>query len=130
MTKSGKVDGIRYLLDLGVTVPTSMNVAEPCHEDCDYCGVDMLVLDEQDLRTLDPCMEAIRMDKLDVVQLFEEYVGLRYRHFHAIRLAMKYESVTVLKYLYRKYKHELNTNYSACVSLSDCKHWTLLKEAC
>ena len=130
VTKSGKVDAIRYLLTLGVIMPTIKNVSEACHKDCEYCGVNMLVLDREEQRTHDLCMEAIRMDKLDVVQLFEEYVDIRYKYFHAIRLAVKYECVTVLKYLHKKYKHELNTNYSVPVLYSDCKHWTLLKEAC
>ena len=130
VTRNGEVDAIRYLLNLGVAVPTAMDVSEPCHEDCEHCGVNMLMLDSEKQRRLDPCMEAIRWDNLKVVQMFAEYVGIRYRHFHAIRLAMKYESVTVMKYLHKKYKHKLNTNYSESVLHPDCKHWTLLKEAC
>ena len=48
-TKRGKIDGVRYLLDLGVEMPTY--VLKTCHEDCKHCGVDMLVLDEAKQRT-------------------------------------------------------------------------------
>ena len=130
VTKSGKVDAIRYLLDLGVTMSTDLNVSEACHRDCKHCGMDMLVLDIQEKLLLNPCMEAIRMDKLDVVQLFAEYIGIRYRHFYAIRYALKYDSVTVMEYLHRCYRHPLNIKYSVRLCCSEAKHWTLLKTAC
>ena len=130
VTCSGKVDAVRYLLDLGVTLPIDMTVSEACHELCRHCGVDMLVLDEAEQDALNPCMVAVGMDKLDVVQLFEEYGSKRYQHFSAIRLAVIRDSVTVIEYLHKKYRHPLNASYSASLEHSDYKHWTFLKEAC
>ena len=138
VTYSGRVDAVRYLLDLGVTLPTNMNVSKPCHELCKHCGINMLtttnhimlVLDDAKQRTQDPCMLAIYMDKLDVVQLLEEYGGNRYKHYTAIQVAVKRDSASVLEYLHRKYRHPLNTSYSASLELSVYKHWTFLKQAC
>ena len=134
VTCSGKVKAIRYLLNLGVTVPTYESKAR--HELCTHCGVDMLVLDDDDQkqRTQDPCMEPIHMDKLKVVQLFEEYGSKSFKCFNSFRLAVISDSVTVVEYLHRKYRHSLNTNYtivySNSVAQSDYKHTTLLEEAC
>ena len=127
MTHRGKVGTIRYLLDQGVKVPTYVSKAS--HDECKHCGVELLVLDTKH-QIQDPSMEAIRRDKVDVVQLFEEYGSQTFEHFHAFRLAVICDSVTVMEYLHRKYRHPLNINYSVSQLHSDCKHWTLLKEAC
>ena len=134
VTKSGKVDAIRYMLDLGVTMPTNMNVSEACHthELCEICGLDMLVLDPRELCLLHPFLEAIRTDNLDVVKLFEEYGSKSFKYFTAIRLAVLHNSVNVIEYLHRKYRQPLDINYTAPDSVQDCDiyHFTLLKEAC
>ena len=127
VTKSGKVDAIRYLLDLGVKVP--IYVSKTSHEDCKHCGVDTLVIDTKH-QIQDPSMEAIRRHKVAVIQLLEEYGSETFKHFNAFRLAVIYDSVTVLEYLHRSYRHPLNINYSVSNLHSDCKHWNLLKEAC
>ena len=129
VTTTGTVDAIRYLLDQGVPMPTY--VFKTCQEHCKHCGVDMLELEDYEQYTENPCLEAIIMDKLDIVQLFEECGCKNYKHFIAFRLAVLYDSVTVLDYLHRKYKHSLNINYNtACARRTDPKHKTLLIEAC
>ena len=128
VTKSGKVDVISYLLDLGIKVP--IYASEACYEHCEQCREDMLVLDQQEQRTQDPSMEAIRMDKLEVVQLLENHGSKTFQHFNAFRMAVISNSLTVVEYLHRKFRHPLNTNYSVSVKKSDYKHLTLLKEAC
>ena len=133
VTQSGQVDAIRYLLDLGVTMPTHMRVhmAEACHELCKHCGRDTLVLDLP-LYLEDPVDEALSMDKLDIVQLFEEYGSQSFKHLSTFRLAMTCSSVTVIEYLHRKYGHSLNINYttSDIKVYPHYKHWTFLSEAC
>ena len=128
VTKSGKVDAISYLLDLGVNM--SSCVSKACYEHCEQCCEDMLVLDQQEQRTQDPSMEAIRMDKLEVVQLLENHGSKTFQHFNVFRMAVISNSLTVVEYLHRKFRHPLNTNYSVSVKKSDYNHWTLLKEAC
>ena len=115
VTEHGKVD-------------TNMNVPEACHELCKQCGVNMLVID--DYKQEDPCLEAVCRDMLDVVQLFDKHGSKSVKYFSAIRLAVIRDSVKVLEYLHKKYKHPLNMNYSVSVRYCDCMHWTLLKEAC
>ena len=68
--QSGEVDAIRYLLDLGVKLPTDIAVSEACFEQCNHCGIDMLVIADDKQQREDLCLEVIRMDK--AVQLFEE----------------------------------------------------------
>ena len=134
VTKSGKVDAIRYMLDLGVTMPTNMNVIETrnAHELCKQCGLDMLVIDAHERNFKHPFLEAIRTDNLDVVQLFEEYGSKSFESFSVFRLAMIFGSVNVIEYLHRKYRHPLNINYTNPVPdrLFEYRHLTLLKEAC
>ena len=127
VTESGKVDALRYLLDLGVKVPTY--VSKTRHDECKHCGVELLVLDTKH-QIQDPSMKAIRRNKVAVVQLFEEYGSETFKHFNAFRWAVIYDSVTVLEYIHRSYRHPLNINYSVSKIQSNCKHWTLLKEAC
>ena len=127
VTQNGKVATIRYLLDQGVKLPTY--VSKTSHDECKHCGVELLVLDTKH-QIQDPSMKAIERGNLDVVQLLEEYGSQTFEHFHAFRLAVIYDKVTVMEYLHRKYRHPLNINYSASRLQSDNKHWTLLKEAC
>ena len=75
-------------------------------------------------------MEAIRRDMVDVVQLFEKNGSKTFEHFTAFRLAVLFYAVAVMEYLHKQYKHPLNINYSESQLHSDCKHWTLIKEAC
>ena len=127
VTQDSKVGTIRYLLDQGVKVPTY--VSKTSHDECKHCGVELLVLDTKH-QTQDPSMKAIRRDKVDVVQLFEEYGSETFKHFNAFRWAVIYDSVTVLEYLHGSYRHPLNISYSVSKIQSNCKHWTLLKESC
>ena len=126
-TNKGTVDGVRYLLDQGVKVPTY--VSKTSHKECKNCGVELLVLDAKQ-QTQDTSMEAICRDKVDVVQLFEEYVSESFEQFNPFRLAVLFDSVTVMEYLHKKYKHPLNINYGVSKIQSNYKHCTLLKEAC
>ena len=114
MIRKGGDDALRYLLDLGVTVPTY--VSEACHEHCARCSVEMLVLDDAKQRSQDPCMLAIHMDRLDVVQLLEEYGSKSVQYFNAFRYAVMHGKITVAEYLHRKYRHPLNINYKVSVT--------------
>ena len=127
VTHRGKVATIRYLLDQGVKVPTY--VSKTSHDECKHCGVELLVFDTKH-QIQDPSIEAIDRGNLDVVQLLEEYGSKTFEHFNAFRLAARYDKVTVMEYLHRKYRHPLNINFGGSFLHSDCKHWTLLKYAC
>ena len=134
VTKSGNVDAIRYLLDLGVTMPTNMNVSEARHayKLCKQCGINMLVINYHEPSLQHPFWEAIRMDKIDVVQLFEDYGSKSFKYFSVFRLAVICDSANVIEYLHKKYRHPLNINYTYRVPYRCFKymHLTLLKEAC
>ena len=130
VVQSGELDAIRYLLDLGVKLPTDIVVTEACYEQCKHCGMDMLMIADAKQQREDLCLEVICMDKIDAVQLFEENGSKSFKYFNAFRLAVTYDSVTVLEYLHRKYRHPLNTYYTISNLRFDYKHWTFLKEAC
>ena len=127
VTSRGTIATIRYLLDQGVKVPTY--VSKTSHDECKHCGVGLLVFHTKH-QIQDPSREAIDRGNLDVVQLLEEYGSKTFEHFNAFRLAARYDKVTVMEYLHRKYRHPLNINFGGSFLHSDCKHWTLLKYAC
>ena len=87
----------------------------------------MLVLDDAKQRAQDPCMLAIHKDRLDVVQLLEEYGSKSVQYFNAFRYAVMHGKITVVEYLHIKYRHPLNINYKVSVTN---KHWNVLKESC
>ena len=70
MTQSDNVEDIRYLLNQDVTM--SIYTSEDCYKHCSHCDVYTLVLDDSTQQLQAPCLEAIRLDNLEAVKLFEE----------------------------------------------------------
>ena len=66
VTKSGKVDAISYLLDLGVKMPIYTSVA--CYEHCEHCVMDTLVLD--------------KLENIPRTLLWKLFVWIRWRLFN------------------------------------------------
>ena len=125
------VEAVRYLLDLGVTLPTYQQEAE--HKPCQKCGTNRLYISRDHKQVvLDPCIAAISMGNLDIIQLLEKHGTQSFNSFDVFRSALHYPEVT--EYLLNEYTYPLNTEYTANDAniyvdyQSD--YWTLLMEAC
>ena len=67
---SRNVEAVRYLLDLGVAIPTF--TPEVPDTQCEECKEDILIIDREQIDQ-NPSMRAINSKKLDMVKLFVEY---------------------------------------------------------
>ena len=107
---SGDIEAVRYLLDLGVAIPTY--APEEREVPCEPCGENRLIIDhdwEQEIRDL--CMMAIKYNQLEIVKLLDEYGSQSCKTFTALRCAVKNGSVDVVSYLLNTYSYPLNMEY-------------------
>ena len=107
---SGNIEAVRYLLDLGVAIPTY--APEEREVQCEQCEGNRLIIDndwEQEIR--DPCMKAIHCNELEMVKLLDEYGSQSCKSFYALRSAVQYGFVDVVSYLLSKYSYPLNIEY-------------------
>ena len=113
---NGNAEAVRYLLELGVAIPTLKLDVEK--RQCKMCKEKTLILDDDEYQTqekVDPCLRAICHNKLEIVKLFDEHGIQSYRSFNALRCAVKHGKVNVVSYLLNKYTYPLNiecTRYS------------------
>ena len=125
---SGKIDAIRFLLELGITLPKFQS--EPNDSPCPQCGTTRIVLDER-LQQIDPCMAAVQFDMPDVVQLLEQFGFQGFGCFRVLRQAVRGQCEKVVRYLFSKYDYAINIAYSTRNGGSfDLQHQTLLTETC
>ena len=69
---SGNIAALRYLLELGVAIPTY--APEEREVPCEQCDENRLIIDNSsNWEKRDWCMVAIRCNKLEVVKLLDEY---------------------------------------------------------
>ena len=128
VVESGDVEAVRYLLDLGVTVTSY--TPEVKLVPCQKCGASILSLeDNRNDKRCDPCREAVRMDKLDIVQILVEHGSQSCQSFNALIHAVRYCSVRVGEYLLNKYTYPLNAKYSFTRPVCS-SYQTLLTEPC
>ena len=107
----GKIEVIRYLLDLGVTIPSC--IPEVRTTQCEQCEENRLIIEVNiKLEFLDPCMIAIRYDKLEIMKLLEEYGSQSGKSFTALRWGVLFGNVDVTTYLLKKYTYPLNMEYT------------------
>ena len=116
VVNSGNAGAVRYLLDVGVAIPTLKLDVEK--RQCQWCVEKTLILDDYEYQAqekVDPCLRAICHNKLEIVKLFEEYGIQSYRSFNALRCAVRHGKAGVVSYLLNKYTYPLNiecTKYS------------------
>ena len=111
VVESGNIEAIRYLLDIGVTLPKHPSGTHEMR--CKDCGRDLLLVEaEQEGRMYDPCMVAIKENMLQVVKLLEDYGSQALKCMTALRHAMIQRSVDVVNYLLSKYTYPLNGDYA------------------
>ena len=124
--ESGDVEAVRYLLDLGVTLPTYQPEAEL--KPCERCGNDRLYLEEQVIQ--DPCVAAISTRNVNIIQLLEKHGAQGFQSFNVFREAMC--SPEVAEYLLNNYTYPLNIVYNIKGAGIICpyNYRTILMEAC
>ena len=128
VVRSCNIEAVRYLLGLGVRMPT---YAPEVHEiQCEQCKENKLILDDYYGREeRDPCMAAIDRNNLEIVKLLEEYGSQTCKSFDALRCALKGGNVDVVSYLLKKYTYPLNMEYITNDPYEDDERmFTLLSE--
>ena len=108
VVSSGNIEAIRYLLDIGVAIPT--NAPEVRQTPCDQCKENRMIIDG-DGDPGDPCLMAIYENKVDIVKLLDEYGSQSCKSFATLRCAVQCGSVDVVSYLLNKYTYPLNKEY-------------------
>ena len=106
---SGNIEAVRYLLDLGVAIPT-------CTEDipkiqCEGCKEVMLVINDDKCDkhgSPDPCVIAIHRNKIEIVKLLDEYGSKSCKLFSVLRFAVRCRRLDLVSYLLNKYTYPLN----------------------
>ena len=109
--RSGKAEAVRYLLDIGVTVPKYD--PKPKFQRCAKCGKNKRLLDSNFFsKCVDhPCARAIRMNIPEIVEMLIEHGGQTCSSFNALALAVRTFSVNVVKYLLNTYRYPINCEY-------------------
>ena len=107
---SGNIEAVRYLLELGVAIPTyAPRVRE---KQCKQCKENKLIIkDCHKQEDRDPCMRAICEDELELVKLLDEYGSESCKSFIALRCAVILGHEDVVSYLLNNYTYPLNIEY-------------------
>ena len=110
VVSSGNIEAVRYLLEIGVAIPT---YAPEVHEkQCEQCKENrLMVYSDTKQEDRDPCMRAICNNKLEIVKMVDEYGSKTCKSFYALRHAVQSGSVDVVSYLLNKYSYSLNKEY-------------------
>ena len=113
---SGNVEAVRYLLVLGVVIPTyTLDVRET---QCQQCKEHTLLVDDnrwRDQVSHDPCMAAIRDNSLEIVKLLDEHGSQSCKSLTALRRAVICRRVDMVSYLLSKHTYPLNMEYNKYV---------------
>ena len=113
VVNSSNAEAVRYLLDLGVAIPTC--ILDVQKRQCMLCKEMTLIVDYDNWEKhtmVDPSMKAVRCNELEIVKLLGEHGSQSYRSFNALRCAVRYGKVDVVSYLLNKYTYTLNIEYS------------------
>ena len=127
---SRKIEAVRYLLKQGVTM-TSF-VPQECVEACRKCGTNISChyLEATQLKN-NPYVLAIRLRRLDIVRLMDEYGCELCKSPEILRISIRVNSVEVVDYLICNYKYLLNYGYKEKYGRGlNSDHQTFLSEAC
>ena len=127
VVKSHNVDAVRYLLDLGVTVPNITPTSE--FKLCSRCKTNRVYFDEHDLSVQDLSMKAIRYNDPEMVHLLEEHGSQSCKYFKALQIAVRFLNLDTVEYLLNNYTYPLNNEYMTSFSaIKTCL--VLLTERC
>ena len=127
---SGHITVVRYLLEVGVSITT---IGKRQHR---LPFSSMMNTDKRDdLRYVyNPCLQAISMERLDVVQLLDKYEQQTFQSIEALKCAVRKNSLKIVNYLLNKYNYHLNMEYTYIDThiMGRAWHWTqtVITEAC
>ena len=121
---SGNVEAVRYLLELGMVIPTYSS--EVYEIQCEQCKEKRLIIGELHEEDLDPCMRAIYDGNLEIVKLLDEYGSQSCKSFTALRCAVTSGNVDIVFFLLNKYRYPLNIEYM--IKDSSASIFTLLSD--
>ena len=108
---SGKLEAVRYLLDIGVAIPKY--APEEREVLCEECKKNRLIIDNNsNWEDRDPCIIAIYNNQLEIVKLLNEYGSKSCKSFYALRCAVTNGSVDVVSYLLNTYSYDMNIEYT------------------
>ena len=109
---SGKAEVVRYLLNMGATVPK--HTSKPKFTFCKKCEKNRLELTLRyfNERHDDPCVAAIEMDIPEIVEmLVVDHGGQSCNSFTALAHAVRLSNVNVVEYLLNKNRYDINNEY-------------------
>ena len=128
VVESGKVEAIRYLLELGVTLTSC--TTETREISCNHCGKNRLLIDINEEEIIkSPHMVACEDNMLPVVRLLEEYGNKNFKTMNTLTCAVIHRSYEVVEYLLDKYKYPLNVEYARKRD-DDIDYDNILGESC
>ena len=130
--RSGNVEAMQYLLDLGVTMTSYALGTAPGTDDilCKGCGKSRLLINiDAEAKRRDPYMVACKFNMLPVVQLLEDYGNHNFKSMNALRYAVLDDSLEVVYYLLGKYMYPLNNEYALKI-YDNIVYRNILIEAC
>ena len=98
---SGHITVVRYLLEVGVTITIIKKRLQD--QLCSFI-IDNDMTDDF-WYMYNPCLQAISMERLDVVQLLEKYEQQMFQSFEALKCAVRKNSLKMVNYLLSKYTY-------------------------
>ena len=108
--QGGNIQIVRYLLNLGVTMTTY--IPQEHVEPCRVCGTNLLCFSIHETQRLtDLYMQAVKLNKIEVVKLIDEYGCQLYKSVDTLYYAIYMKSMEVVVYLLCKHKYPLNNEY-------------------
>ena len=136
---TGDITVIRFLLEAGLPI-LKKRYGEcrgvPCYMRRSSVPEHVINVTQNSIR-YDPCLEAISMKRLDVVQLLDNYEQQTFQSIESLKCAVSTTSLEMVNYLLSKYKYPLNMEFAGVSVLvlddmysSADRYHTILTEAC
>ena len=127
---SGDINVIRYLLEIGVSIIT---IGKRLQDRLCLFMIDTDMTDDV-WYMYNPCLQAISMERLDVLQLLEKYEQQMFQSIEALKCAVRRNSLKMVNYLLNKHTYPLNIEYRDTDTdiMGRAWHWTqtIITEAC
>ena len=89
VVRSGNIEAVHYLLELGVTIPTYPPKERKVR--CEWCKKKKMIIEGNKKSRKDPCIIAICRNKLEIIKLLDEYGSKSCKSFFALRCACNLE---------------------------------------
>ena len=123
----GHITVIRYLLEVGVTITTirKRQNRQPMRHINNWVDTRYMY---------NPCLQAVFMERLDVIQLLEKYEQKTFQSIGVLKMAVRKNNLIMVNYLLNRYTYPLNMEYRDTDTFIIGRAWncrqTILTEAC